>query len=90
MNKTELIDIIAERTGVSKTTAGKVLDAATATVMNTLRKEENVTLIGFGTFYVSERAERMGRSPRTGKPIKIAAAKIPKFRAGKGLKEAVQ
>jgi DNA-binding protein HU-beta len=90
MNKTELVDAIAQRTGVTKATARKVLDAAAATIRGILKKEENVTIIDFGTFYVSERTERLGRSPSTGKPIKIAAAKIPRFRAGKGLKEAVQ
>ncbi|MCL2644207.1 MAG: HU family DNA-binding protein [Betaproteobacteria bacterium] len=90
MNKTELIDAIAERAGVTKVMAGKVLDATTAAIMSTLKKEEDVTLIGFGTFYVGERAARTGRNPRTGKAIKIAAAKTPRFRAGKGLKEAVQ
>jgi len=90
MNKTELIDAIAERSGVTKVMAGKVLDAVTATIMGTLKKEEDVTLVGFGTFYVGERAARTGRNPRTGKAIKIAAAKTPRFRAGKGLKEAVQ
>ena len=90
MNKTELIDAIAERAQVPKVTAGKVLDAVTATIMATLGKEEDVTLVGFGTFYVGERAARTGRNPRTGKAIKIAAAKTPKFRAGKGLKDAVQ
>ncbi|MDR2014216.1 MAG: HU family DNA-binding protein [Azoarcus sp.] len=90
MNKTELAIAIAERSGVPRTMVSKVLDAATATIKGTLRKEENVTLTGFGTFHVSERAERVGRNPLTGKPIRIAAAKVPKFRAGKGLKEAVQ
>jgi DNA-binding protein HU-beta len=90
MNKTELADAIAQRVGVPKAMARKVLDAATATIRDTLRKEEDVTLIDFGTFYTSERAERMGRNPQTGKPIKIAAAKMARFRAGKGLKKAVQ
>lgn len=90
MNKTELVDAIAERAGVPKVVAGKVLEAVTATVMATLKKEEDVTLVGFGTFYVGERAARTGRNPRTGKAIKIAAAKTPRFRAGKSLKEAVQ
>ena len=90
MNKTELIDMIAERAGITKVMAGKVLEAFTASVMTTLKKEEDVTLVGFGTFYVGQRAARTGRNPRTGKAIKIAAAKTPRFRAGKGLKEAVQ
>ena len=90
MNKTELIEAIAERAEVSKAMVGKMLEAYTATIMSTLGKEEDVTLVGFGTFYVGERAARTGRNPRTGKAIKIAAAKTPRFRAGKALKEAVQ
>ncbi|MDR2924570.1 MAG: HU family DNA-binding protein [Azoarcus sp.] len=90
MNKTELVEAIAERAEVSKATAAKVLNAATDSIMSVLKKEEDVTLVGFGTFYVSERAARAGRNPRTGKAIKIAAAKTPRFRAGKGLKDAVQ
>lgn len=90
MNKTELIEAIAERAEVSKATAAKVLNAATASIMDVLKKEEDVTLVGFGTFYVGDRAARTGRNPRTGGPIKIPAAKTPRFRAGKGLKDAVQ
>ena len=90
MNKTELIDLVAERAGVTKATAGKVLAAVINTITATLKKEEDVTFVGFGTFYVSERAARTGRNPRTGKAINIPACKAPKFRAGKSLKEAVQ
>jgi len=90
MNKTELIDAVADRAKVSKAAAGKVLDAITAAVTATLKKKESVTLVGFGTFYVSKRSARTGRNPRTGKAIKIAAATVPKFRAGKSLKGAVK
>jgi DNA-binding protein HU-beta len=90
MNKTELIDEIAARAEVSKATAGKVLNAATAAMTSALKQKDSVTLVGFGTFYVSERAARTGHNPRTSKPIKIAAATVPRFRAGKGLKGAVQ
>ena len=90
MNKAELVDAIAERAEVSKITAGSVLDAVIVAITTALKKEEDVTLVGFGSFYVAKRAARTGRNPRTGEVIDIAAAKMPKFRAGKGLKEAVQ
>ena len=90
MNKTELIDAVAERADVSKAQAGRVLDAVTASVTATLKKKESVTLVGFGTFYVSKRSARTGRNPRTGKAIKISAATVPKFRAGKNLRGAVK
>jgi DNA-binding protein HU-beta len=90
MNKTELIDQIAKKAEVSKAAAGRVLDAVTAAVTASLKKKESVTLVGFGTFYVSKRAARTGRNPRTGKAIKIAAANVPRFRAGKSLKGAVK
>jgi DNA-binding protein HU-beta len=89
MNKTELIDQIAEAAEISKAAAGRALDAAVAAVKETLKNGDSVSLIGFGTFYVGERAARTGRNPRTGKALKIKAAKVPKFRAGKGLKDAV-
>ncbi|MDR3213047.1 MAG: HU family DNA-binding protein [Azoarcus sp.] len=90
MNRSELIDEIAERAEISKATADRVLCAVTDTVAKALRHGESVTLIGFGTFYVSERAERNGLNPRTGKAIRIAAANVPKFRAGKGLRETIK
>lgn len=89
MNKSELIDEIAKAAGISKAAAGRALDATTAAVSDSLKKGDLVTLIGFGTFYVGERAARNGRNPRTGATINIAAAKSPKFRAGKALKDAV-
>lgn len=89
VNKSELIDSIAKQADISKAAAGKVLDATIESVKQALKQEDSVTLVGFGTFYVGDRAARTGRNPRTGKNIKIKAAKVPKFRAGKGLKDAV-
>ena len=89
MNKSELIDQIAEAAEISKAAAGRALDATVAAVKASLKGGDTVSLIGFGTFYVGERAARTGRNPRTGKALKIKAAKVPKFRAGKGLKDAV-
>lgn len=89
MNKSELIETIAQEAGISKAAAQKALDATTNAVTNALKKGDTVTLVGFGTFYVGERAERQGRNPRTGEPLTIAAAKTPKFRAGKALKDAL-
>lgn len=90
MNKSELIDAIAAEAGISKAAAGKALDATIASVTAALKGGEMVTLVGFGTFYVGERSARSGRNPRTGATIKIKAAKQPKFRAGKSLKDSVQ
>jgi DNA-binding protein HU-beta len=90
VNKSELIDAIAAEAEISKAAAGKALDATIAAVTGSLKKGDLVTLVGFGTFYVGERSARNGRNPRTGKPIQIKAAKQPKFRAGKSLKDAVQ
>ena len=90
MNKSELVDDIAANAEISKAAAGRALDAAIAAVKRALNDKDTVTLVGFGTFYVGERAARTGRNPRTGKSIKINAARIPKFRAGKGLKDAVK
>jgi len=89
MNKSELIDQIAVSADLSKAAAGRALDAVIAAVQTSLKQGEEVSLVGFGTFYVGKRAARSGRNPRTGAEIKIEAAKIPKFRAGKGLKDAV-
>jgi DNA-binding protein HU-beta len=89
MNKTELIDQIAASADISKAAAGRALDATVEAVKAALKAGDTVNLIGFGTFYVGERAARTGRNPRTGKTLTIAAAKSPKFRAGKGLKDAV-
>ena len=89
MNKTELIDIIAKNADISKAAAGRALDATVTAVQQTLKKGNMVTLVGFGTFYVGKRAARNGRNPQTGATIKIKAAKVPKFRAGKSLKDAL-
>lgn len=89
VNKTELIDAIAKNADLSKAAAGRALDAAVAAVQQALKKGNMVTLVGFGTFYVGKRAARNGRNPQTGATIKIKAAKVPKFRAGKSLKDAL-
>ena len=89
VNKTELIDHIAATADLSKVAAARALDAMLDAVTTTLKESGTVTLVGFGTFSVSERAERTGRNPRTNEEIKIDAARVPKFKAGKGLKDAV-
>lgn len=89
MNKSELIDDIAKAAGISKASAGRALDATTASITKALKSGDLVTLIGFGSFYVGTREARTGRNPRTGATINIKAAKSPKFRAGKALKDAV-
>ena len=89
MNKAELIDAIAKGADLSKASAGRALDCAIGAVKQGLKRGGMVTLVGFGTFYVGKRVARSGRNPRTGASIKIKAAKIPKFRAGKALKDAI-
>ena len=89
MNKSELIDAIAESTDLSKASATRALDAVIDTVAGSLKDGDQVVLVGFGTFSVKDRAARTGRNPQTGAPIEIAAAKIPSFKAGKALKDAV-
>ncbi|MGN0346631.1 MAG: HU family DNA-binding protein [Lachnospiraceae bacterium] len=89
MNKTELVEAIAKEAGISKKDADAAVKAFTTVVTDELKKEEKVTLIGFGTFEVGKRAARTGRNPQTGKEIKIKASKSPKFKAGKALKDAV-
>ena len=89
MNKTELIDQIATAADISKAAAGRALDATVDAIKGALQAGDSVNLIGFGTFYVGERAARTGRNPQTGKTIEIKAAKSPKFRPGKTLKDAV-
>lgn len=89
MNKSELVDFIAGEAEISKAAAGRALDAVTTAVKKTLKKGGTVTLVGFGTFSVGKRAARIGRNPQTGAEIKIKAAKVPKFRPGKALKDAV-
>ncbi|MBI4756266.1 MAG: HU family DNA-binding protein [Betaproteobacteria bacterium] len=89
MNKSELIDQIAKSADISKAAAARALDATVGAMKASLKKGEMVTLVGFGTFYVGKRAARTGRNPRTGDSIKIKSAKVPKFRPGKALKDAV-
>lgn len=89
MNKTELVAAMADQAGLSKKDAEKALKAFTDVVAEELKKGEKVQLVGFGTFEVSERAAREGRNPQTGKAMKIAASKAPKFKAGKALKDSL-
>ena len=89
MNKLEIIDHIAKSADISKAAAGRALDAAVGAIKTAIKRGSMVTLVGFGTFYVGKRAARSGRNPRTGAAIKIKAARVPKFRAGKALKDAV-
>lgn len=90
MTKAELIDKISSGAGLTKTDAGKALDATLDAIKGALKKGQKVTLVGFGTFSVSKRKARKGRNPRTGEELKIPATKVPKFTAGKTLKEAVK
>jgi DNA-binding protein HU-beta len=89
MNKSELIEKIASGADISKAAAGRALDSFIAAVTEGLKDGGKISLVGFGTFEVRERAERTGRNPQSGKEIKIPAAKIPAFKAGKALKDAV-
>jgi DNA-binding protein HU-beta len=89
VNKSDLVDAIAKSADISKAAAGRALDAAVDSIKKALKKGDTVSLVGFGTFKVGKRAARNGRNPRTGETIKIKAAKVPKFTAGKGLKDAV-
>lgn len=90
MNKSDLIAAIAGHAEISKADATRALDSITQSIQAALKAGDSVALVGFGTFEVKERAERAGRNPQTGKAITIAAAKLPSFKAGKGLKDAVQ
>ncbi len=89
MNKTELIDAVAEGADISKAAATRAVDTMLDSITAALAKGDSVTLVGFGTFTVKERAARTGRNPRTGEAIEIKAAKVPGFKAGKALKDAV-
>ncbi|MFD2189840.1 nucleoid-associated protein HU-beta [Pistricoccus aurantiacus] len=89
MNKSELIEAIAASADIPKAAASRALDAMVDSVTETLKKGDSVSLVGFGTFSVKERAARTGRNPQTGKPIQISAAKVPSFKAGKALKDSV-
>lgn len=90
MNKTELIAKVAEKADLSKKDAGKAVDAVFASITGALKKGDKVQIIGFGSYEVRKRAARLGRNPQTGKEIKIAASKVPAFKAGKALKDAVK
>ena len=89
MNKTELIDAVSDSADISKAAAGRAVDGIIAAITNTLKSGDQVSLVGFGTFLVRDRAARTGRNPRTGEEIQISAAKNPAFKAGKALKDAV-
>lgn len=89
MNKAELVESIAKSADLSKASAGRALDGFINAVTKGLKKGDTITLVGFGTFSVRKRAARKGRNPRTGQEIKIKAAKIPSFKAGKALKDTV-
>jgi DNA-binding protein HU-beta len=90
MTKADLIDRMADTAGISKTSATKALSAMVAGITGALKKGQRVSLVGFGTFVVSKRKARMGRNPRTGEAIKIAATKVPRFSAGKTFKTAIR
>lgn len=89
MNKSELIDAIASKGDLTKAQAGQALEALVEAVSETLKGGDSITLVGFGTFSVKERPARTGRNPKTGEAIEIAASKVPAFKPGKGLKDAV-
>ena len=89
MNKSELAEAVAEAANLSKADGARAVDAVIDTISNTLGSGDNVALVGFGTFQVKDRSARMGRNPRTGETIQIKASKVPSFKAGKGLKDAV-
>ena len=90
MQKSDLVEIIADDSGISKAAADRALNSLLASVTKELKKGGRVSLVGFGTFSISKRAARMGRNPQTGEAIKIKASKVPKFSAGKTLKDAVK
>jgi len=90
LNKAQLIDAVAEKSDLTKAQAARAVDAVIEAITETLKQGEQVSLIGFGTFLVRERAARTGRDPRTGATINIPAAKVPAFRPGKALKDAVK
>jgi len=89
VNKAELIDAVAEGADISKAAATRAVDTMFDKIADSLKQGDQVTLVGFGTFSVKDRAARTGRNPRTGEPIQIAASRVPGFKAGKALKDAV-
>lgn len=89
MNKSELIDAVSATADLPKAATGRVIDAMIDTITESLKRSEPVVLVGFGTFASKDRAARIGRNPQTGEPIQIKAARVPSFKAGKALKDAV-
>jgi len=89
LNRNDLVATVADETGLPKKDAAKAVDGVFDVIARALKEGDEVRLVGFGTFSVSERAASEGRNPRTGEPIKIAASRVPKFKAGKGLKDAL-
>ncbi len=90
MNKNDLVAVVAGKTGMSKADAARAVDCVIDSITESLRGGNEVRLVGFGTFLVTNRKESKGRNPRTGEPIIIPAARVPKFKAGKGLKDAMK
>lgn len=90
MNKTQLIAEVARKTGTTKTTTARTLDAVLAAITLALKKKDKVMLMDFGTFHVRQRKARLGLHPKTGKPVKIKASKIPAFKYGKALKDSIK
>lgn len=90
MNKSELVAAVAQAADLSKTDAGKAIDALVEVIGNALKQDDKVSLVGFGTFAIRAREARTGRNPKTGKTLKIAASRNPSFKAGKALKDAVK
>lgn len=90
MNKAELVEKLSNQTGLTKKTSREAIDAVISALTDSLAREEKVTLVGLGTFQVTERKARRGKNPRTGEEIQIPAKKVPKFRPGKGLREKVK
>jgi len=89
MNKSELIDAVAAKTEMTKTAAGRAVEAVLAVITETVAKHDTVAVIGFGTFEARKRAARNGKNPKTGEAIKIAATTVPAFKPGKGFKDKV-
>jgi DNA-binding protein HU-beta len=89
MNKSELVSALASKTDLTQKDVSKVIDAFVGIVGETLKKGDDITLVGFGAFKVSQRQARTGRNPKTGEPLQIAASKVPQFKAGKALKDAI-
>lgn len=90
MNKSELIDAVASHASLSKSDAASAVDGVISAIGSALKKGDQITIVGFGTFLVRQRKARVGRNPRTGETINIAASKVPAFKAGKGLKDSIK